>query len=111
MTSPARDRSRGRPLLTVVGGSHTTSTRDAVFDWRRVASAVLAFTQELTQHLLEQRWGKVDEALRERRELLAWFARLPLDAEGRLALRSLREAAEESEVAIAGMLRARTDRQ
>ena len=39
-------------------------------DWRRVASAVLACTHELTDHLLEQRWGRVRRSLRERRELL-----------------------------------------
>ena len=47
--------------------------------------AVLACTHELTQHLLEQRWGRVVEAMSERRELLgaahpglppfAWSAR------------------------------------
>ena len=107
MSAPAHDPSRGRLRLTVVHGTRAPVARDAASDWRRVAGAVLACTQELTRHILEQRWGRVDEALRERRELLGWFARLPLDTEGRLALRSLREAAEESEVAIAGMLRAR----
>ena len=104
MSCPARNPLRGRPRLTIVHGTRGPVARDAVSDWRRVAGAVLACTQELTQHILEQR--RVDEALRERRELLGWFARLPLDTEGRHALRSLREAAEESEVAIAGMLRA-----
>lgn len=107
MNAPARDSVRGRPRLTIVQGTRAPLVRDAASDWRRVASAVLACTQEITQHILEQRWGRVDESLRERRELLGWFARLPLDADGRRALRSLREAAEESEVAIAGMLRAR----
>jgi hypothetical protein len=110
MSAPARHPVRGRPQLTVVHGMRGPVARDAASDWRRVASAVLACTHELTQHILEQRWGRVDEALRERRELLGWFARLPLDADGRSALRSLREAAEESEVAIAGMLRARGSR-
>jgi hypothetical protein len=107
MSAPAREPARGRPRLTVVHGTRAPVARDAASDWRRVAGAVLACTQELTLHILEQRWGRVDEALRERRELLGWFARLPLDTDGRRALRSLREAAEESEVAIAGMLRAR----
>lgn len=107
MNAPARDSTRGRPRLTIVHGSRGPVAREAASDWRRVASAVLACTQELTHLILEQRWGRVDEALRERRELLGWFARLPLDADGRRALRSLREAAEESEVAIAGMLRGR----
>jgi hypothetical protein len=111
MSAPARDPVRGRPRLTVVQGTRAPVTQDAAADWRRVAGAVLACTQELTQHILEQRWGRVDEALRERRELLGWFARLPLDAEGRRSLRALREATEESEVAIAGMLRARAGRQ
>jgi hypothetical protein len=111
MSEPARDPARGPPRLTIVQGTRTPLARDAASDWRRVASAVLACTQELTQHLLGQRWGRVDEALRERRELLGWIARMPLDAEGRRSLRALREAAEESEVAIAGMLRARAGRQ
>ena len=107
MNAPARDSVRGRPRLTIVQGTRAPLAHEAASDWRRVAGAVLACTQELTRHILEQRWGRVDESLRERRELLDWFARLPLDADGRRALRSLREAAEESEVAIAGMLRAR----
>jgi hypothetical protein len=107
MSAPAPNPARGRPQLTVVHGTRAPVAREAAADWRRVASAVLTCTQELTHHILEQRWSRVDEALRERRELLGWFGRLPLDTDGRRALRSLREAAEESEVAIAGMLRAR----
>lgn len=107
MSAPARDPARGRPRLTVVHVTRAEVPRDAASDWRRVADAVLGCTREIIQHILEQRWARVDEALRDRRELLGWFTRLPLDAEGRRALRSLREAAEESEVAIAGMLRAR----
>jgi hypothetical protein len=60
-------------------------------------------THELAEHLKEQRWSRVDEALRERRELLAGLAGLPLDGEGRSCLRSLNEATQESESAIAAM--------
>ena len=110
MTFPARDTPNGRPQLTVVRGTRAPVTQAEPSDWKRLAAAVLACTQELTQHLVEQRGSRVDEALRERRELLGWFARLPLDTEGKRALRALREAAEESELAIAGMLRARSAR-
>jgi len=107
MTSIAREGTRQRPRLTIVHGTRTPLAPSTVADWRRVASAVLACTHELSHHLLEQRWVRVDEALRERRELLGWFARLPLDTDGRLCLRSLSEAAAESERAVAAMLAVR----
>ena len=110
MTLPAPADTRARPQLRVVHGTNQPVALGGAANWRRVASAVIASTHDLSQHLQEKRWLRVDAALRERRDLLDWFARLPLDTEGRRALRSLREAAEESEVAIAGMLRAR-DRQ
>jgi hypothetical protein len=72
-------------------------------DWRRLAQAIIACTQELAGHLMEQRWARVDEAMRERRELLAGLADLPLNGEGRSCLRSLTEATQESEAAIAAM--------
>ena len=77
---------------------------DVASDWRRVAAAVLACTHELSRHLLEQRWVRVDEAMQERRELLGWLERMPLDADGRRCLLSLRQAADESERAISSML-------
>ena len=104
MTLPARDIPRGRPRLTVVRGTRGPVPRDDASDWRRIASAVLACTQELTQHLMNRRWGRVEEALGERRELLEWLARLPLDAEGRRSLRALAQAAAESDSAIAAMM-------
>jgi len=107
MTLPARQVPKGRPRLTVVRGTSAPLLRDAAADWRRVATAVLACTHELTRHMLERRWVRVDEALGERRELLAWFGRMPLDAEGRRCLIALEQAADESELAIAAMKVAR----
>ena len=43
----------------------------------------------------------------ERRELLEWLARLPLDSEGRRCLLALTQAADEAEAAIASMMGAR----
>jgi len=106
MTLPARNIPRGRPRLTVVRGTPGPVPRNDASDWRRIAAAVLACTQELTQHLMHRRWEDVDEALTERRELLAWFARLPLDAEGRSSLRALAQAAAESDAAVLAMSRA-----
>jgi hypothetical protein len=72
-------------------------------DWRRVASAVLACTHDLARHLLEQRWVRVDEVMRERRELIDGMSGMPLDADGRRCLLALRQAADESERAIRAM--------
>jgi len=72
--------------------------------WRRVAAAILASTWDLSRHLCEQRWSRVDEELSERRELLDLMRAMQLDANGRSALRSLDEAALESERAIAAMM-------
>ena len=72
--------------------------------WRRVAAAILASTWDLSRYLCEQRWGRVDEELGERRELLDLMRAMHLDANGRSALRSLDEAALESERAIAAMM-------
>jgi hypothetical protein len=72
-------------------------------EWRRVAAAVLACTRELGRHLMQQRWGRVDEALEERRELLTLMQRMYLDADGRRCLLSLQQATQESELAIAEM--------
>lgn len=99
---------RGRPRLTVVRGTHAPVIRDTMAappaQWRRIASAVLACTHELARHLLDQRWVRVDEVLRERRELLEGLRRLALDAEGRGCLRALEQAARESEAAIFRMM-------
>jgi hypothetical protein len=101
MTLAARDLSRGRPQLRLVRGSFSPVVPT---EWQHVARAVLACTQELSRHLLEQRWVRVDEALRERRELLDGLARMPLDADGRRCLLSLQQAVAESEFAIARMM-------
>ena len=58
--------------------------------WR---AAVLACTHELASHLLEQRWGRVDEAMRERRELLAGLGACRWMQKGAAACASLTEAA------------------
>jgi hypothetical protein len=73
-------------------------------EWRRVAAAVLGCTRELGRHLMQQRWGRVDEAMEERRELLVLMKRMYLDADGRRCLLSLEQAAHESELAIAAMI-------
>ena len=104
MTLPARQIPRGRPRLTVVRGTSTPVARDVTSDWRRVASAVLTCTHELTGYMLEQRWGRVQEAMGERRELLEWLAGLPLDTEGRRCLLALTQAADEAEAAITAMM-------
>jgi len=110
MTVPARQAPAGRPRLTVVRGTRAPVMAEAHADWRRVASAVLACTHELTQHLLEQRWGRVVEAMSERRELLACLAALPLDVEGRRSLLSLQQAADESEAALHAMMGEKRER-
>jgi hypothetical protein len=72
--------------------------------WRRVAAAILASTWDVSRFLCEQRWGRVSEELEERRELLGLMRAMQLDANGRACLRSLDEAALESERAIAAMM-------
>ena len=102
MSLAARENLRGRPHLRLVQGSFRPVISPV--DWQRVASAVIACTHELSRHLLDQRWVRVDEALRERRDLLDGMARMLLDADGRRCLVSLTEAAAESEQAIASMM-------
>jgi hypothetical protein len=102
MTLVARETHRGRPQLRLVRGSFQPVANPA--EWRRVARAVLACTHELARHLLDQRWVRVDEVLRERRELLAAMDQMPLDADGRRCLVSLGQAADESELAISAMM-------
>ncbi|HUQ11049.1 MAG TPA: hypothetical protein VM146_12100 [Steroidobacteraceae bacterium] len=102
MTLAARDSHRSRPQLRLVHGSFRPVTGPT--EWQRVARAVVACTHELARHLLEQRWPRVDEVLRERRELIEGMERLPLDADGRRCLVSLQEAAAESERAVNAMM-------
>jgi hypothetical protein len=100
VTLAALEPVRGRPQLRLVRGDFTPL---ASAGWQRVASAVIACTHELAAHLLDQRWVRVDEVMRERRELLEGMARIPLDTEGRRCLLSLRQAVAESETAIVAM--------
>jgi hypothetical protein len=93
-----------RPALRLV----TSTLRPAAHatdapEWRRVATAVLSCTRELARHLMQQRWGRVDEAVAERRELLSLMKHMPLDVDGRRCLKSLEQAARESDAAIAAM--------
>jgi hypothetical protein len=101
VTLAAREHGRGRPHLRLVRGSFGPVVPSA--HWQRVASAVLACTHELARHLLDQRWVRVDEVIRERRELIDGMSSMPLDADGRRCLLSLRQAADESERAIKAM--------
>lgn len=102
MTLAAREPARGRPQLRLVRGEFRNVAAPA--EWQRVAQAVLACTQELTRHLLDQRWARVDEVIRERRELLFGMEAMQLDSEGRRCLVALTQATEESEAAIKVML-------
>ena len=94
-----------RPHLRLVSSTLQPVKRMRIIeDWRRVAAAVVACTNDLGVELREQRWGNVDEALRERRELLEMLSRMALDAEGRRCLVSLEQAVAESERAISEMM-------
>jgi hypothetical protein len=104
MTLPVKVE-RGRPRLTVVRGSRAPLAHEAVSDWRRLAQAVIACTHELGAYLVQQRWGRVNEVMRERRELLTFMQRMDLDTDGRRCLLSLEQAAAESQTAIDAMCR------
>jgi hypothetical protein len=94
-----------RPHLRLVSSTLAPVRRPVLIeDWRRVAAAVVACTNDLGRELRDQRWGNVTEALRERRELLEMLSRMKLDADGRRCLVSLEQAVEESERAISSML-------
>lgn len=101
MTLAARVTRRSPPQLRLVRGGFRPAMSPSA--WQRVARAIVACTHELSRHLLEQRWVRVDEVVRERRELIEGMERLPLDADGRRCLVALQEAAHESERAIAAM--------
>jgi hypothetical protein len=94
---------RRRGLRLVSTSLHPAGPGSAMPEWRRVAAAVLACTRELGRHIMQQRWGRVDEALDERRELLTLMKRMYLDADGRRCLLSLEQATQESERAVAQM--------
>jgi len=90
-----------RPALRLVASSlHPAGFTQSAPEWRRVAAAVLACTRELGRHLMQQRWGRVDEAMEERRELLMLMKRMHLDADGRRCLLALEQATHESELAV-----------
>jgi hypothetical protein len=93
-----------RPALRLIASNlRPTGSAERAPEWRRVAAAVLACTRELGRHLMQQRWGRVEEALGERRELLDLLKRMHLDADGRRCLLSLEQAAAESERAVREM--------
>jgi hypothetical protein len=103
-TNASADR-RARPHLRLVSSTLVPVKRPRLIeDWRRVAAAVVACTQDLTRELREQRWGSVDEALRERRELLEMLARMQLDVDGRRCLVALEQAVDESERTVIAMM-------
>ena len=107
MSLAAREPSRGRSQLRLVRGEFHRVVNPA--EWQRVAQAVLACTHELARHLMDQRWVRVDEVMRERRELLFGMEGMTMDAEGRRCLVALTQATEESEAAVAAMM-SRRDR-
>jgi hypothetical protein len=96
-----------RPSLRLVASSlQPVRSTDATPEWRRVAAAVQSCTRELSRHLMQRRWGRVEEAMDERRELLTLMQRMYLDADGRRCLSAMEQAAHESELTIAAMSRA-----
>jgi hypothetical protein len=97
-----------RPALRLVASNlRPAGFVDGAPEWRRVAAAILACTRDVGRHLMEQRWGRVDEAIGERRELLDLMRHMKLDADGRRCLVSLRDAARESELAVDAITRRR----
>ena len=105
MSTPAATAGRSRSHLRLVSSS-LAPVAPAAPDcgWRRVAAALVASTWDASRYMSEQRWGRVEEELSERRELLGLMRAMNLDANGRSCLRSLDEAALESERAIASMM-------
>ena len=92
------------PHLRLVRSSLSPMAPETDAGWRRVATAILTSTWNVSRYLREQRWGRVHEEISDRRELIGFMRSLPLDANGRAALRALDQAALESERAIAAML-------
>jgi hypothetical protein len=104
MSAPAAGSRSHRPQLRLVQSSlRPLGALDPRAEWRRVAAAILAITWEVSRHLRDQRFSRVNEDLDERREMLGLMRAMPLDAEGRACLRSLEAAALESERGIAAM--------
>jgi hypothetical protein len=100
-----------RPALRLVASNlRPAGFVDGAPEWRRVAAAVLACTRELGRHLMQQRWGRADEAIAERRELIDVLRHMHLDADGRRCLISLQGAARESELAVAAITKGHVSR-
>jgi hypothetical protein len=102
-----------RPASQVVGHRHLRLVHSSLAPvaptetdsaWRRVASAILASTWDVSRFVREQRWSRVNEEIGDRRELLGLMRGMQLDPNARSCLRSLDEAALESERAIATMM-------
>ncbi|HEY6126156.1 MAG TPA: hypothetical protein VIV63_16000 [Steroidobacteraceae bacterium] len=105
MSTSASQTARMRPHLRLVSSTLApVSPAAADCGWRRVAAAIVACTWDATRYMRDQRWGRVEEELTDRRELLGLMRSMELDANGRSCLRSLDEAALESERAIATMM-------
>ena len=101
-TLPAQGR---HPHLRLVRSSLSpVAPPEADTGWRRVATAILTSTWNVSRYLREQHWSRVHEEISERRELLGFMRAMQLDANGRAALRALDQAALESERAIAAMM-------
>jgi hypothetical protein len=101
VSTPDLSSTARRPALRLVASSlRPFASVAGAPEWRRVAAAVLTCTRELGRHLMQQRWGRVSEAMEERRELLMLMKRMYLDADGRRCLLSLEQATHESEIAI-----------
>jgi len=104
MSVPA-SQPRHPPHLRLVRNSlQPVSPAEPDAGWRRVATAILTSTWNVSRYLREQRWGRVHEEISDRRELIGFMRSLQLDANGRAALRALDQAALESERAIAAMM-------
>jgi hypothetical protein len=104
MSVPA-SQTRQPPHLRLVSSSlQPVSPAEPDAGWRRVATAILTSTWNVSRYLREQRWGRVHEEISDRRELIGFMRSLQLDANGRAALRALDQAALESERAIAAMM-------
>jgi hypothetical protein len=104
MSTSASQALRHRHLRLVSSSLAPVAPPQPDSGWRRVAAAIVASTWDVSRYLREQRWGRVDEELSDRRELLGLMRAMQLDANGRACLRSLDEATLESERAIAAMM-------
>jgi hypothetical protein len=105
MSIKASSAHSARPHLRLVRSSLSpVAPPEGDTAWRRVATAILTSTWNVSRYLREQRWGRVHEEISERRELLGFMRAMQLDVNGRAALCALDQAALESERAIAAMM-------